>query len=234
MARDSSPDIVSTSDIFAEFVGTFTLIFLGAGSIIATGTTNLVAVAIAHGFALVIMITALAHVSGAHFNPAVTFGAYITQKISGRRTLIYWATQLVGATVAALLLKSLTPKAAWKPVHLGAVTLGPGTHTSQGILIEAILTFFLVWVVFAVAIDEGNTMAKVAGVVIGTTVMADIMMGGSFTGAAMNPARAFGPALVDSEWKNFGVWVVGPLLGGALAAVSYDRLILRPRQRANA
>lgn len=235
MAKDSAQrDVVRWADVLSEFVGTFTLIFIGVGAVVATQGSDLLAIAIAHGFALVVMISAIGHVSGGHLNPAVTFGAWVTQKISGTRALIYWATQLVAGVLGALAIKWLLPKAQWDAagVKLGTAKLGTGITSFEGIVIEAILTFFLVWVVFATAIDDKGAFAKIAGLAIGATVMIDILMGGPYTGAAMNPARAFGPALAIWDWKDFYVWIIGPLAGGAAAAFAYDRIILRTRDDA--
>lgn len=211
----------------AEFVGTFTLIFAGAGSIIATQGTNLTAIGLAHGLAIGVMASAVGHISGGHFNPAVTFGFFVTRKIEPRLAAAYWFFQLAGATIAALLLSWLLPQSQTDAVNLGAPSLAPGISGGAGVGIELILTFFLVWVVFATAADPRGAFATISGLAIGLTITLDIYMGGPYTGAAMNPARAFGPELVQNFWSDAWVYWVGPLLGAALAALAYDRLYLR-------
>jgi aquaporin TIP len=212
---------------FAEFVGAFTLIFVGAGSIIATQGHDLTAIALAHGLAIGVMASAVGHISGGHFNPAVTLGFLVTRRIEPVLAVVYWIAQFAGAVVAAALLKWLLPKPLTDPVNLGAPALGPGISGGEGMVIELILTFFLLWVIFATAADPRGTFRSIAGLAIGFTISLDIFMGGPFTGAAMNPARAFGPELVENDWSNAWVWYVGPVLGGVLAALAYEWLYLR-------
>jgi aquaporin Z len=212
----------------AEFVGTFTLIFVGAGSIIATQGTNLTAVGLAHGLAIGVMASAVGHISGGHFNPAVTFGFWVTRRIEAHLAAAYWFFQLTGALIAAFLLDWLLPNQQVDAVNLGAPVLGNGIGAGAGVVIEGILTFFLVWVIFATAADPRGAFATISGLAIGLTITLDIYIGGPYTGAAMNPARAFGPDLVQNVWSDAWVWWVGPLVGGALAALAYDRLYLRP------
>lgn len=215
---------------FAEFVGAFALIFAGAGAIIATQGHDLVAIALAHGLAIGVMASAVGHISGGHFNPAITFGFLVTRKIKPALACVYWASQFAGAVVAALALSWLLPQAEVNRVQLGVPALGPGISSNQGIVIEGILTFFLVWVVFACAADPNGAFKLIAGLAIGFTISLDIFVGGPFTGAAMNPARAFGPELVQNAWSNWWVWYIGPLVGGALAALAYELLYLRSRE----
>lgn len=213
---------------FAEFVGTFALIFVGAGSIIATRGGNLTAIGLAHGLAIAVMASAVGHISGGHFNPAVTFGFVVTRKIEIHLAAAYWFAQLVGAILAAFLLQAVLPEQQVDAVNLGAPSLAPGISGGGGVVIEGVLTFFLVWVVFATAADPRGAFASIAGLAIGLTITLDIFMGGPYTGAAMNPARAIGPELVQNFWTDGWVYWVGPLLGGGLAALAYDRLYLRP------
>ena len=231
---------------FAEFVGTFTLIFIGAGAIMTLdkllepatngnttatgvyGSLTLVSVAFAHGLAIAVMVSAVGHISGGHFNPAVTLGFLVTRRIAPSLALVYWSVQLLGATAAALLLRWFYPESVRAATHLGAPALGSGVSVWQGVVIEGVLTFFLVWVVFATAADPGGTFKAIAGLAIGFTITLDIFMGGPLTGAAMNPARAFGPELVSRYWTNAWVWYAGPLVGGAVAALAYEFLYLRP------
>lgn len=222
----------------AEFVGTFTLIFIGAGAICtdqfmkANGGAGigLLGIAVAHGLAYAIMVSSLGHISGGHLNPAVTIGVWVTRKIGTFEALLYWIAQLAGATAAAYLLTLIVPEEAWRAVSLGTPALASGFSRTYGMLLEAVLTFFLVWVVFATAVDPRGAFAKIAGFAIGLTVTMDILMGGPFTGAAMNPARAFGPALAARFWAAHGVYWVGPLFGGALAGAVYDALYLKKGQ----
>ncbi|MBW8741403.1 MAG: MIP family channel protein [Gaiellaceae bacterium] len=228
----------------AEFVGTFTLVFIGAGAILTStklfaaafaqgaGDTasglGLVAIALAHGLAIAVMVSAVGHISGGHFNPAVTLGFLVTRRLAPMLALTYWAAQFAAATLAALLLRAIYPQAVRNVAHLGAPGLGGGVTPWQGFVIEVVLTFFLVWVVFATAADPGGTFKSIAGLAIGLTITLDICMGGPLTGAAMNPARAFGPELVQRDWTNAWIWYAGPVVGAALAALAYEFLYLRP------
>jgi aquaporin Z len=213
---------------FAEFIGTFALIFVGAGSIIATGGQDLTAIALAHGLVIGVMASAVGHISGGHFNPAVTLGFVAARRIDMRMAAAYWFAQITAAIIGALLLRGVVPDSAADRVDLGAPVLGSGVSAGQGLAIEIVLTFFLVWVIFATAADPRGAFRSVAGLAIGFTISLDIFMGGPFTGAAMNPARAFGPQLVQNVWSDGWVWYLGPLIGGVLAALAYEWLYLRP------
>jgi MIP family channel proteins len=206
----------------AEFIGAFTLVFAGIGAIAVGG--DLTAVALAHGLAIAVMASAVGHISGAHFNPAVTFGFLVTRRIVPALAAIYMAVQLAGALAAALLVKWLFPG---NPLKIGVPRVQVISPTQAAVL-EAILTFFLVWVIFATAADSRGSFKSIAGLGIGLTITMDIFAGGPATGAAMNPARAFGPELVVGHWANAWVWYVGPLAGGALAALLSEWLYLRP------
>jgi aquaporin Z len=212
-------------------VGAFTLIFIGVGSIVAANQIHdpsLIGVALAHGLAIGVMVSAVGHISGAHFNPAITFGFLVTRRIKPRLALVYWIAQLAGATLAALLVQQLLPRASTEAVKLGVPAIGGGVDAGAAFGLEAILTFFLAWVVFATAVDSRGTFKSIAGLAIGLTITFDILFGGPFTGAAMNPARAFGPELIGDYWSNGWVWYAGPLLGATAAAVMYELLYLRP------
>ena len=211
----------------AEFVGAFALIFVGAGSIM-TGGGDLLGVALAHGLILAIMVTALGHISGGHFNPAVTLGFFVTRHINPVLAGCYWAAQFTGAVAAALLLKWIYPDNVTDGAKLGAPALNPQISPAAGFVLEAVLTFFLVWVVFATAADPRGAFTIIAGFAIGLTIAADILIGGPLTGAAMNPARALGPMLVQNQWADGWIWYIGPFLGGALAALAYEMLYLTP------
>jgi aquaporin Z len=217
----------------AEFVGTFTLIFIGAGSIIhantfGLGTVGVIGVALATGLAMGTMVTAVGHVSGGHFNPAITIGAWITQKIKSSHAVAYIITQLAGASAGALILRLSLPKLVLTQSKYGVPEVRtPGITNGQAVLIEFVLTFFLVWVFFATAIDPEGAFNKVAGLAIGFVVTMDILMGGFLTGAAMNPARHFGPALLGGGWTSWWVYWVGPIAGAIVAAALYDGLIIK-------
>jgi len=212
----------------AEFIGAFTLIFAGAGAGMIFGRTDIVAVGLANGLAIAIMVSALGHISGGHFNPAITLGFLVTKRIEPILAGAYWIAQFSGAVAAALLLKWLFPGVVQTAGHLGAPSLSRLTSPGQGVVFEAIMTFFLVLVVFATAVDPRGTFKSIAGLAIGLTITMDVFVGGPLTGAAMNPARAFGPQLVADFWSNAWVWYVGPAVGGVIAALLYSWFYLRP------
>jgi aquaporin TIP len=215
----------------AEFIGTFALIFVGAGAIMSAGgyhDPTLIGIAVAHGFVIAVMVSAVGHISGGHFNPAVTLGFLVTRRIEPLLAGAYWVAQFGGAVVAALLLRWIYPNAIVDSAQLGTPVLNSAIGSGPGVVIEGILTFFLVWVIFATAADARGTFKSIAGLAIGFTITLDILMGGPLTGAAMNPARAFGPELVHSYWSNAWIWYVGPFVGGAVAALAYEWLYLRP------
>jgi MIP family channel proteins len=209
----------------AEAVGTFFLVFPGAGAPILdklTGGVGLLGIAIANGLGLAIGITATMNISGGALNPAVTIGLWAAKKLKGALVIPYIVAQLVGAIVAALLLKAIFPAAAAAATHLGAPALAQ-IGAGQGMLLEAVMTFLLVTAVFLTAVDE--RAPKVGGFGVGVIVMVDVLTGGPLTGAAMNPARAFGPALVAGFFTNQWIWWVGPILGGLVAAALYAGLL---------
>ncbi|TLZ91372.1 MAG: aquaporin [Methanobacteriota archaeon] len=225
----------------AEFIGAFTLIFIGAGSIISYGGGSLLLVALAHGLAIGVMVSAFGRISGGHFNPAVTLGALVGRQITMRLAVVYWASQLLGALAAAFGLFLIFPSGLWQPSHLGTPALGTGLPIGvvgffppntwnvtpvAGILIEAILTFLLVTVVYGTGIDPKGSFNAVGGFAIGLTIAIDIMMGGPLTGAAMNPARWFGPAVVSQFFDNWYVYWIGPFIGAVVAGLLYSRVFL--------
>ncbi len=218
----------------AEALGVGALVFIGAGSIItitATETGSTLAVALAHGLILAIMVTALAHISGAHFNPAVTFGFWSTGRITTKMACVYLLSQLLGAIVASIFLRGIFDDRFYDAADGGAPTVAPGISVWEGLLTEIILTFLLVLVYFATMVDARGAFRIVGGFAIGLTVAAGILVGGPLTGAAMNPARAFGPELVSGTWSDAWLYWVGPIIGGALAAGVYSTLYLeRPIQ----
>lgn len=223
--------------LIAEFIGTFAFVFISAGAICAdqyltsTGQNGLglLGIAVAGGLAFAVMVSALAHISGGHFNPAITIGFWVTRRLGSLQAITYWIAQLLGATAAAYLIKLTIPDSTWTAKALGSITpdLGGDFTRAHGIALEAVMTFFLVFVVFATAVDSKGAFNKIGGFAIGLTITIDILFGGPFTGAAINPSRAFGPALATSHWQNHGVYWAGPLIGGVVAAVLYDRVFLR-------
>jgi aquaporin TIP len=207
----------------AEFVGAFTLIFIGGGAGIISGG-DIVAVALANGLAIGIMVSNLGHISGGHFNPAITLAFSLARRITTRLAIVYVAAQFLGAVLAALLLRGLFNHAA----TLGSVPHAPLIHEGKGFILEAVLTFFLVWAVWATAVDPRGTFKSIAGFAIGLTITMDVLMGGAVTGAAMNPARAFGPELAENFWGEAWIYYLGPALGAVVAALAYEWLYLRP------
>jgi aquaporin TIP len=208
--------------LVAEFVGTFALLFIGMGALAVHA--DLTGVALAHGLVIAVMASAVGHISGGHFNPAVTFGFVVSRRIAFPLAVAYWITQFAAAVIASLLVKWLFPG--------DALALGvPAVHgigDGQAAVMEAILTIFLVFVIFATAVDPRGAFKSIAGLAIGLTITMDIFAGGPLTGAAMNPARAFGPQFVGDLWSNWWVWYVGPIAGAIVAALLYEWLYLRP------
>jgi aquaporin Z len=218
----------------AEFVATFALIFVGAGASVlaSSGSLDLLGVALAHGLVLAIMVSVVGHISGGHVNPAVTIGLWTAGKVPTARAAVYVVAQLLGAVIGALLLRYVVGGEAFEVAGGGAPALGPGISVGKGIVIEAILTFFLVFAVFGTAVDVRGPWNKTAGFTIGLVIAFDILAFGPYTGAAMNPARWFGPALVAGTWSDAIVWIVGPIAGGIIAAVLYATVFLRSKEPA--
>ncbi len=209
----------------AEFIGPFALVFLGAGSIIMTGGDNLVAIGLAHGLAIGLMITAAGHISGGSYNPAVTIGLAIGRKLTLQQTVVYIIAELAGAVAAALALKAIFPEALRNAVGFGVPQVGGAFEPSAALFAEVILTFFLMYVIYGAAVDQRSDKS-IAGLAIGLTITADIFAMGAVTGAAMNPARHFGPALVQNMWTDAWIWYIGPIAGAALAAIVYNWVLL--------
>ena len=209
----------------AEFVGTFTLIFIGGGAGIVSGR-DIVAVALANGLAIGIMVTNLGHISGGHFNPAITLGFVATRRIKLGLAAFYWFFQLLGAVCAAFILRGIFNQLL---VKFGA-TPAPHVSDAKAFALEAIMTFFLVWAVWATAVDERGAFKMIAGLAIGLTISIDVFVGGPLTGAAMNPARAFGPELASNSWTGWWIYWIGPGAGALIAAVVYEYLYLRPAE----
>jgi MIP family channel proteins len=212
----------------AEFIGTFGLVFASAGVIVTDaaypGNVGLLGIALAPAMVLSVMVTALMRVSGAHFNPAVTLALWMANKVSARTAGLYVITQLLAAVAAAFLIQALFPQAATQAVSVGVPQISGELDLIGAIVIEAVLTFFLVSAVFGTAISPDAP--AVGGFGIGVVLLFTIVVGGPMTGAALNPARAFGPALVAGVWTGHAAYWIGPLLGGAVAALIWDRVLL--------
>ncbi|MBF88262.1 MAG: aquaporin [Candidatus Marinimicrobia bacterium] len=208
----------------AELIGTFLLTFIGGAAII-NGDSGLIGIALAHGLTIALVICSLGHISGAHINPAVTIGFLVTGKIEAKDGLIYILSQLIGAMLAAYSLKVFVPGA--MEVSLGGQSISPNVSIVAAIFIEFVLTFFLVTAIYGTAVDDRGTFSAVAGFGIGLVVTVDILAGGPFTGASMNPARSFGPAIMSGAWENQIVYWVGPIIGGATASLFYNSLFMR-------
>jgi aquaporin Z len=218
----------------AECIGTFALTFVGAGAIIATSGENLLVISLAHGMILAVMVAAMLHTSGAQFNPAVSFALAVRGKQPWSQACTFAIVQVLGGIIAAYLLKvTMVPAFEYANSHLGE-TLGKYSGAAgpelisawRVLLLEAIAAFFLMWVIMGVAVDSKNKQhAGIAALAIGGTVAADILCFGPLTGASMNPARSFGPAMVVGDWTLQWCYWVGPLVGATIAAVLYDTTI---------
>jgi len=211
----------------AEFIGTFCLIFMGAGAIIVGST--IVGIALAHGLAIALMVTALGHISGGVFNPALTVGLWVTRRLGTYDAIAYVIVQLLGGSAGAAVL--LLYPDALRDVSDGVPAIA-GISFAEGVAIEAVLTFFLMLAVFGTAIDRRGP--KVGGFGIGLIITMDILAAGRLTGAAMNPARAFGPALINNFWNDHLVYWIGPVIGAVVAAIVYHYVFLDDAQRAEA
>jgi len=206
----------------AEFVGTFALIFVGIGAIKTAGH-DVLGVALAHGLTIGAFVCATLHISGGQLNPAVTFGLLCGGHMTFINAIRYWIAQCLGGICAALICLGLFNR---DVVVTGTPQLAINLTPDQGILVEAILTFFLVFVVHGTAVDPRGPRG-IAGLAIGSTITLDILFGGPLTGAAMNPARVLGPAVAANFWKDHYVYWIGPFVGGALAGLVYRVLIER-------
>ncbi len=222
----------------AELIATFAFVFVGAGTVVVSGKflgsedltpARLVAIALAHGLGIAVFVAAFARFSGGHLNPAVTISAVLTGKMGAVKGAMYILAQLVGAGLAAFLLKSILP--ADIQGNLGAHALGAVNNVGAGLLVEIVLTFFLVFVIFATAIDPKGPR-HFAPFAIGLVVLFDHLVGVPLTGASMNPARSFGPALAVGAWADHWIYWVGPIGGGLIAAFVYQGLFLSKEERA--
>ncbi|KAE9590903.1 hypothetical protein Lal_00023200 [Lupinus albus] len=214
----------------AEFISTFIFVFAGSGSSIAYNKlTNdgpatpagLISASIAHAFALFVAVSVGANISGGHVNPAVTFGAFVGGNITLLRGIVYIIAQLLGSIVASLLLTFVTG------LGVPAFALSEGVGIGNAVVLEIVLTFGLVYTVYATAVDpKKGSLGTIAPIAIGFIVGANILVGGAFSGASMNPAVTFGPAVVSWTWTNHWIYWVGPLVGGGLAGLIYEVLFI--------
>jgi MIP family channel proteins len=219
----------TTRAAVAEFIATFALVFIGAGAVIlnASGQLDLTGVALANGFVLFIMISVIGHVSGGHVNPAVTLGLWTTGRVPTRRAGIFVVAQLLGAVAGALLLKFVIPTTWFAAGRGGIPAVDPIITAGKAIVIEAAATFLLLFAFFGTMVDRRGPWSTTAGLTIGLVVAFGIMVFGPLTGAAMNPARWFGPAVATGDWANWYVWIVGPLAGGVIGGSVYWACFLR-------
>ena len=205
---------------FTEALATFALVFAGCGAIVLDsergGSLGATGIAAVFGLVIMAMIYATGHLSGAHINPAVTAAFSVTRHFPVREAAAFVPSQLVGAVAGALLLRVL-----WDgtPADLGATV--PSVGVGSALVYEAVMTGFLMFVIMAVATDS-RAVGAAAAIAIGGTVALDSLFGGQVSGASMNPARSFGPALVAGEWQDFWIYIVGPLVGALAAAFAYE------------
>ncbi|XP_059141591.1 aquaporin-8-like isoform X3 [Physella acuta] len=219
---------------FAEFLGVTLFVFIGCTSVEGTGG-NIVGIAIAHGFTIALLVTATGAISGGQLNPAVTIGVFLAGAISAIKAVLFILSQVAGGVLGAALSRGVLGNNVYHNITGGAHQLGPNTTVGEGLLCEVMLTTILVTVVLTTAVDDG-TKSVVAPLAIGFTVVVDILAGGALTGASMNPARSFGPAVVvtsfdSSIWQNHWIYWVGPALGGLLAGISYRLILASPNHR---
>ncbi|XP_025817968.1 probable aquaporin TIP1-2 [Panicum hallii] len=228
----SHPDTAKAA--VSEFISMLIFIFAGSGSgmafskLTAGGATTpagLIAASLAYTLALIVAVSVGANISGGHVNPAVTFGAFVGGNITLFKAVVYWVAQLLGSVVACLLLKIATGGAA-----VGALSLSAGVGACNAVVFEIVMTFGLVYTVYATAVDpKKGDLGIIAPIAIGFIVGANILAGGAFDGAAMNPAVAFGPAVVTGVWENHWVYWLGSFVGAAIAALVYDIIFIGQR-----
>ena len=215
MAR---PDLARRA--LAEGLAAFALVFAGCGAIVANevyaSQLGAVGVALAFGLVIMVMVYATGHLSGAHINPAVTAAFTLTRHFPARDAAVYVGAQFAGALLGALVLLAIWPD---KPAELGATV--PTVGAGSAFVYELVLTAMLMFVIMAVATDT-RAVGAAAAIAIGGTVGLDALFGGAVTGASMNPARSFGPAVASAEWSDFWLYVAGPVVGAGVGAVAYQ------------
>ncbi|KAL6967452.1 Aquaporin TIP1-2 [Sarracenia purpurea var. burkii] len=230
-AEASQPDALKAA--LAEFISMLIFVFAGQGAGMAfnkltddgsTTPAGLVAASLAHAFALFVAVSVGANISGGHVNPAVTFGAFLGGHITLLRSVLYWIAHCLGSVVACLLLKFATGG-----LETSAFSLSSGVSVWNALVFEIVMTFGLVYTVYATAVDpkKGN-IGIIAPIAIGFIVGANILAGGAFDGASMNPAVSFGPAVVSWTWDSHWVYWLGPFIGSAIAALVYEAILISP------
>jgi len=221
-------DVYTWRDALAEFVATFLFIFIGCGSVVASGIAaggtldsgRLVAIALGHGFAIALLVYGTAKISGGYINPAVTFAAVVTKQITVTKGAMFVVLQLAGAVLGAVVLSVVVPDAV--EGNLGAHALGAGVSAWMGLIAEIVLTFVLVFTVFATAMNPKKNMGNLAPLAIGLSILVIHLVAVPLTGAGVNPARSLGPAVAAGAWANHWIYWVGPLIGAALAGLGYQ------------
>ncbi len=217
----------------AELLGTFALVFFGVGSVATKvfpdANYGILGIAVAHGLVLAVMVTAIMGISGGHLNPAVTLGLLAARRTDARSAAAYIVAQLLGAVLAALMIKMAYPVSAIRSISLATPALANTVQFHEAMILEGVMTFFLVSAVFGTMINP--VAPNLGGLGVGLTLLVDVLVGGPLTGAAVNPARAFGPALVSGQWVAHAVYWVGPIVGGVLAALLWEHVLLRPEKR---
>ena len=212
----------------AEFIGTFALVFVGSGAIMTArmsqSPAGLVEVALAHGLILGVMVSALMRISG-HFNPAVTLGMLATRRIEAMMAALYIIAQILGAVAAGYALKAGFPDAIFAATRGGGQAIALDITGGQAFLLEAIATFFLAFVVFGTAVDPKGP--RIGGLAVGFVVAADILVIGPLTGASMNPARSFGPAVASGVYEAQLLYWFAPITGAVVASLLYEFLFMR-------
>ncbi|KAJ4954061.1 hypothetical protein NE237_030893 [Protea cynaroides] len=222
----TQPDCLKA--LVAEFICTFLFVFVGVGAAMTAGKmlgdslVGLFVVAVAHALIVAVMISAGFHTSGGHLNPAVTLGLAVGGHITIFRSILYWIDQLLASSLACILLKYLTGGQ-----DVPAITLASGTGVLQGLIMEIVLTFSLLFTVYATIVEpKKGPLDGFGPLLTGLLVGANILAGGAYSGASMNPARSFGPALVSGIWTDHWVYWVGPLVGGGLGGLIYENFFI--------
>jgi aquaporin TIP len=213
----------------AELLGSFTVVLFGAGSVVVAGSVGggLVGVALATGFAFAAALAATLPLSGGGVNPVLTVGFWVAGRLSTRRALEYAAAQVVGAVLAAVVLRLGVPEPSWRPAALGAPLLAEGVGAGQAVLVEAVSSFALTIAAFALLVDERSLSAVHGALALGLLLAAATLLAWPLTGAALNPARAIGPEVASGTWTDWWVYWIGPGAGGVIGAVVYWWVFLR-------
>jgi aquaporin TIP len=210
--------------LVAEFLGTFFFVFVACAAVVLSGGREIGLVALAHAVVYAVAVTTMMPVSGGHLNPAVTFAVWMAGRLEGRRAAGYVVVQVVGAVAAAFLVSRLYPLGAVEASSVGVPRIGPETTLTAAIILEAVLTALLVSAVFGTAVS--SHAHRIGGFAVGLTLLPAFLVAGPLTGGALNPARAFGPALVAGDWHGHLAYWIGPLLGAAVAGLLWAKVLL--------